>query len=306
MNSNLDIKKLWIIPIKIWSDSLIDENTNLAREDVISKIAEDINYIIRNSNQRFIIITSWSVKYWKAIATTKEMNLNYLTKADFAQMWQVALMNMWNSHLGQYWLEWNQLLLWETINMKHASTSLLRQILSWRIPIINYNDWASNVEIEHLVDHTDNDKTLLLVVEMFYRLVNELLTNWDDVSKIKENWQIIPIIKSTWWEVQKLIKNVVFLTNKRWIEDTNWNSVSWGEQILVNDTSKLLSIHKELRSHIIDTISNWWTWGMREKLLAIEVLSMLWINCHISKASDWLASLDLNNSWISTRITFKD
>ena len=89
--------------IKIWSASLMCDNHKVKTE-VVKKLSKDVSGIINETNQRFIIVSSWAVEYWIALYKNEWIDYTTLEKADLAQAWQSELMNMWTREFKTYWL----------------------------------------------------------------------------------------------------------------------------------------------------------------------------------------------------------
>ncbi len=269
----IGLDELKINIVKIWSDSLINEEYDV-NDEIISNLIFDISEIMRSTNERFIIVSSWAIAKWKAYYKSIDIDYNCYSLAELAAKGQPRLYSRWEDAFYKHKIITNQCLIWEKINHEHIQTELLNTLRKWNVPIVNFNDWASDQELKEYIEHSDNDKTVTALINSFN------------------------------WKIHSLINEVVYLTNTRGVENRKkWIIMPWKIWLSTDNTEELKRIFDELKLCVESDISWKWTWWMMPKIEEVEAIVYNWINAHIASAKDWLRTL--HEDWISTKFIFK-
>lgn len=256
----------------------------------MKRLLDDINRYELETLEKFIIISSWAVKLWKARALEKWCDVEKLSTSSLASIWQQYLMQMYD-RLSWKKLVW-EVLLDDYINADYVNSfiekvrdkSILKKLASnilwlvgeqkdkhlaytiWNLVkndvlvIINHNDTTSNDELKNLSSKTDNDKNTIHITEV----INEYS-----------------------YEIWIRINRVIFLTNTNWLLDESQNTVRWW---VVDSNSKVKYLeYVEIKK------SNDWTWWMDSKInCAFEVLEKWAEESIIANSSSWLDCLEEN------------
>ena len=232
--------------VKIGSDSINDKN--------LKKLIWDSIYWKEKTWEKFIFISSGSVKLWKERILDIWKELNNFSSSSIASIWQKFLMQ-------KYWkFLWKKELIWEVLiddyaNEKHLSDTLNNLLNNDVWIVINHNDTLHSIELDNVCGKNDNDKNTVFVARLFDGYLKEKI----------------------------IVKNVVYLTNTNWLLDENGNTVSgWNMDWVERDKNYY-------RSFVEESKSNSWTGWMKSKLdCSFEVLNYWVEEAIITNAKNWL------------------
>ncbi len=287
----VNAEKTQVTLVKIWSDSVNNQN--------IKKLMSDVEKLENETKNRVVLITSWAVSEWSNV-----MPKNTL-RSVCALVWQPILMQKYQQYsskpVGQVLIDdyINEEYLYayasdldipldlqnkfnyyarKTLQNAHHDKDLTfiqgvnDALESWVMPILNHNDGQSSIELERISKKTDNDQNLCYTAEVAYRYRDQLSFE---------------------------INNIVNLTDTNWIYDGNKKTLPW-EEI---DLEKFDYYIKKYWKYIHKKISLQSTWNMDSKFICVMQCLMYGIReAYISNAKNWLQCLG-QETWNFTRFT---
>ena len=198
MDNNIYIIKLWS-NVLLWKDWIDLE--------VIENITKSINFLLLK-NIKVVIVSSWAVALWKTKLWIKKFSWLDILEAEqvFSSIWQVELINTYQTYFNKYNLKVSQALLTRKDFADRSSYNSMKKVLlsslkKWIIPIINENDVLSQEEL----DFSDNDELALLLWAMLWVEKLIILSNINWLLDNFPNWNIIKKISKIDEKIKKMV-----------------------------------------------------------------------------------------------------
>lgn len=156
-----------IIVIKIWTNSLFNENKVLNKKLLLG-IARQIYEIRGEYNYKVVLVSSWAVWLWRSIAHKSTIDSN-VEKQFYASIGQAYLINEYQKIFEYYNMIVSQILITKHDLMDNAICNNLRSALNVLmendiITIINENDVTASNEIHF----SDNDELASMIAKMLW------------------------------------------------------------------------------------------------------------------------------------------
>lgn len=261
--------------MKIWSQSLVSDDTWNINFKFLYKLKDDIEKFEALTWEKVTILSSWAVSLGRMKVNEQWKNSDNFSKSQLASIWQAPLISLYKKIFEERIIA--QILLndelhherfisrlpekdndiWKWIcpdivdevkqnSEQHLVKVLRDNVRCWVLNILNYNDSMSSAEVDHLSDKTDNDANVTFLTEIMNRSIGD----------------IYPGIH---------ISRVVFLTNTRGILDADKKTVLWEKIPLtwLSDTAKqdlFNTILQRYTQYITTDKSKSGTGGMQSKL----------------------------------------